>query len=225
MRLTPQTFLKDVETHVPTLLLDHGVYRHIRFRKPSDSWNLWFEIITWPGALVISGDMGTWTFARLADTTARPAIQDMFRFFRCGLSGGDLRINESYWAEKIQSESRFGGPHWKFSPSTFKANVLSSLDGYGLDEDERKRVTGELEEVFSVEDESTACRLLREFKCGDFRFQDSWEITGMAYTYHFRWCLFAIVWAIRQYDLLQSANAGKLQPESKGEESAKPREN
>ena len=123
-----------------------------------------------------------------------------------------------------QSESRFGGPHWKFSPSTFKANVLSSLDGYGLDEDERKRVTGELEEVFSVEDESTACRLLREFKCGDFRFQDSWEITGMAYTYHFRWCLFAIVWAIRQYDLLQSANAGKLQPELKGEENAKPRE-
>jgi hypothetical protein len=216
MRLTCETFLKDVETHILTLLLDQGVYRHIRFRKPSDSWNLWFEIVTWPGTLVIRGDMGTWAFAR---------IEDMFGFFRSGLSGGELRINESYWAEKIESESRFGGPHEKFSPSTFKANVLSSLDGYGLDEDERKRVTEELEEVFSVEDESTAYGLLQEFKCGDFQFQDSWEITGMAYTYHFRWCLFAIVWAIRQYDLLQSANAGQLQPESKGEESAKPKEN
>src|ERR1035438_10338294 len=68
----PESFLADVAEHAMAVMQDNGVYRHLRFRKPGSS-NMWFDLITWPGSLVISGDMGTWAFSR---------VEDMFAFFR-----------------------------------------------------------------------------------------------------------------------------------------------
>ena len=82
---------------LPSTNLGFG-YRHLLFRQPN-SGNMWFEIITWPDSLMIRGDMGSWSFSR---------VQDMFTFFR----SDQLKINPSYWTEKIDSESRFGGPSW-----------------------------------------------------------------------------------------------------------------
>jgi hypothetical protein len=184
--------LRDVANHKLTVRLDNGLYRHLVFRQSADS-NLWFEIITWPYNLTIHGDMGTWSFSR---------VEDMFTFFR----SDQLRINASYWHEKITSESRFGGPSKKFNPDTFEANVLSSLDGYGLSDHQKADVIEALkEDVFGEEDESTAWRALADFRYDGFTFSDSWEIAGDGYTYHFLWCLYAIVWAIQQYDVIKSA--------------------
>lgn len=187
-------FLCDVSGHKMTVRLNSGVYRHLHFRAAKDSWNMWFEVVTWPGSLAIHGDMGTWTFSRL---------DDMFDFFR----SSELKINASYWGEKIQAESRFGGPYKIFDSESFKANVLSSLDGYGLDECEVKDIAAALEdEVFAEEDEQCAYRALAEFKYeGGFQFSDYWEISGMGYSYHFLWCLYAIVWGIQQYDLVHAS--------------------
>jgi hypothetical protein len=72
--ITEEVFLKDVEKHEMKVLLDNGLYRHLRFAATGQySWNQWFEIITWPGKLAYSGDMGTYVFER---------IEDMFEFFR-----------------------------------------------------------------------------------------------------------------------------------------------
>lgn len=186
--ITAERFLLDVAKHTFTVLLDNGIYRHLHFRKPN-SWDMWFEIITWPDCLAIHGDMGTWTFAR---------VEDMFTFFR----SDKLKINASYWGEKIQSESRFGGPSQKFHPDIFKASALSHLDDHELSEaDFKAAIIGELEErVFCEEHESEAKAALADFKYKGFAFSDSWEISGHGYTYHFLWCLHAIVWAIQQYD-------------------------
>jgi hypothetical protein len=82
---TAEQFLKDVATHSMKVERDDGVYRHLKFRGPeSNSWNLWFDIITWPQCLVINGDMGSWTFAR---------VNDMFTFFRHG-QGDELVCQE-----------------------------------------------------------------------------------------------------------------------------------
>ncbi len=35
-------------------------------------------------------------------------------------------------------------------------------------------------------------------------FQDAWEVSFREYTYRFIWCCFALVWAIRKYDLAKS---------------------
>ena len=93
---TAEQFLRDVDHHNMSVMHESGVYRHLRFRQP-DTGNMWFDLVTWPGFLTISGDMGTWTFARLPD---------MFEFFR----DSKLRINCDYWAEKLQHGNHIGRP-------------------------------------------------------------------------------------------------------------------
>ena len=188
-------FLRDVASHGMTVKLDNGLYRHLLFRAATDSWCMWFEIVTWPGSLAIHGDMGTWEFSR---------TQDMFGFFR----NRELTINASYWHEKISSESRFGGPAKKFDAAVYRSSVISALDNYELTDPEKAEIVAALEEeVFQEEDESTARRALCDFKHHDFRFTDEWEINGQGYSYHFLWCLHAIVWAIQQYDAARSPAA------------------
>jgi hypothetical protein len=185
--MSAEQFLIDVSKHEMKVHLKDGLYRHLIYRNPQTG-NMWFEIVTWPGSLAIHGDMGTWTFSR---------VDDMFTFFR----SKELKINASYWHEKIQSESRFGGPAERFNADTFKANVLDSLDGYELEDPRKAEVIAALEEeVFGDEDESNARRCLANFEHDGFSFSDSWEIDGNGYTYHFLWCLHAIVWAIQRYD-------------------------
>lgn len=184
-------FLADIAAHQMTVYLDNDLYRHVTFRKPGDS-NMWFEILTWPMNLAVHGDMGTWTFSRIAD---------MFSFFR----SDSLRINASYWTEKIGSESRFGGPSKRFIDEVYEANVRSSLDGYSLSDADKSEVLEALKDGVFSDDETSARRAVSEFKCylsaGDtFEFSDPWEIDGEDYTYHYLWCLYAIVWGIQQYD-------------------------
>jgi hypothetical protein len=192
-QLTSEQFLKDVVAHTLTVKLDSGLYRHLSFRGPHGS-NMWFDLITWPGNLTIRGDMGTWIFAR---------IDDMFKFF-----GSDLeRVNPQYWAEKIESESRFGGPSKKFVPEVYRERVIAGLDDHGLEGAARTGVINALNEVLNEteECESELRRAVRQFEHEGFEFSDPWEIDGEDYTYHYLWCLHAIVWGIQQY------NAAKAQ--------------
>ncbi len=55
-------------------------------------------------------------------------------------------------------------------------------------------------EQFLKDVASSTRRMLAEFEHGDFKLSDTWEISGREYTFHFLWCLHAIVWAIQQYD-------------------------
>jgi len=199
----PNDFLKDVLNHSFTVKLDSGLYRHLGFRSKEDGWNMWFELVTWPGCLTIRGDMGTWTFSRL---------EDMFLFFR----DEKLRINESYWAEKLQ-HGTFGGRDGArvFSEDLFRERLLAQLtEYYGLEGERLKEVTEALrDEVLNRDNRYDLLMAARDFKCGDFQFDTCELPDGKEYAYHFVWCLYAIVWGIQQYDATktpQSANAGKL---------------
>lgn len=68
------------------ILQDDGVHRHVRFARPKTSIG-YFNLVTWPGHLSISGDVESFTFTR---------EHDMFDFF----GGRRSRINPHYWAEK-----------------------------------------------------------------------------------------------------------------------------
>ena len=69
---TEQRFLDDVKNHQISIIKDDGLHRFIRFKRP-DSTSYWFDLITWPEFLCISGDCGTYVFSR---------TEDMFKFFR-----------------------------------------------------------------------------------------------------------------------------------------------
>jgi hypothetical protein len=192
---TTESFPKDVEKHQMTVLLDQGVHRHIRFEKPGSS-NMWFALTTWPEYLTISGDMGTWSFSH---------VEDMFDFFRS--RPGQFYINPQYWEEKLQVGRYDGRSHARvFDPDKFKSEIFEQLSRhYDLEGDDLERVKLELEDEVFCDDQSETIRAAKEFyldlDSGE-RFElDSYELPdGEVYSYHFLWCLYAIVWGIQQWD-------------------------
>ncbi|HHQ6055214.1 hypothetical protein ACMGDF_06270 [Morganella morganii] len=83
------SFQNDTKLHEMTCIKSDGVHRHYHFSNPKYS-NYWFDIVTVPGYLFMTGDMGTWAFSR---------INDMIQFFNHD------RIDYGYWAEKLQMGS------------------------------------------------------------------------------------------------------------------------
>ena len=72
---TVARFQHDIATHQVVILRDDGVYRHIRFKRPT-TMCMHFDLVTWPGYLCYSGDMGCFVFSRLdapPAATARPS--------------------------------------------------------------------------------------------------------------------------------------------------------
>ena len=221
---TVERFLRDIAGHEMDVIRDDGVHRHIRFKHP-DSSNMLFDLITWPGYLCYTGDMGTYVFQR---------TQDMFAFFR---KNGCLdSIDHGYWAEKIQAADRVGVR--KFSHAKFQAMVRSWVD---ISEEDDKpdaedadavarhaaayaELRAEVEsEVVSADDNSTRCYdaatdfrhdgdAWQEFhgKGAEFVFSDRWDGFDYAtkeYTFRFLWCCYALAWGIQQYDTAKAAPA------------------
>src|SRR5690606_1795679 len=99
--------------HEMTVLLDDGLYRHLRFARP-DSYCMSFSLVTWPGYLAYSGDMGNFVFTRLPD---------MFAFFRGPLDS----MSRDYWAEKCVAADTSDGIR-RFSVELFQGAVKADYD-------------------------------------------------------------------------------------------------
>jgi hypothetical protein len=187
-----EVFLKDVANHEMVVIHDCGHYRHIRFQQPKNN-HLWFELVTWPGVLTIHGDMGTWAFSR---------IPDMFNFFR---SLEDLKINPSYWSEKLQSGPHGGHKTAKvYSDEVFERQLINRVKGMESEREE-ELLEAVREEILSREGEwariTAAFEFSHSFGRNDtFSFEGESIPDGREWSYHFIWCLYAIVWGIQQYD-------------------------
>ena len=185
---TQEEFLKHVEKHEMTVLQDSGIYRHLHFMAPKSS-NQWFAVTTWDDHLCVSGDMGCYVFSR---------VFDMFKFFR----EADV-INPYYWGQKLQSISRCEGFE-KFSFESFQEAIRDTFEEWEFDNDEQKAEV--LEDVkWRVlgcdSNEIRAYDAASDYKSAyGHEFTDFWEANNNEYTYHYLWCLRAIVWAIGQYD-------------------------
>ena len=114
-------FLDDVKNHEIIIINNSDLHRHIRFKEPTTT-NCYFDLITWPGHLCYTGDMGTYVFQRTTD---------MFAFFRQNYGRyHELKINPQYWAEKCISESRFGDGIKQYSRDKFEDAVKTEFRGY-----------------------------------------------------------------------------------------------
>lgn len=183
-------FKADTAKHQMTVLHNDGLYRHLRFAAPKpNSWIHWFEIVTWPGHLAITGDMESFSVKADADTFMHARIPDMFEFFR------GKGINPTYWAQKVS-----GGAGVKaFSRDEFISEVLDYIKDSatpGL----RDEVTEEIFGDQSIGCSRTAHAALYDFEHKGFRFDDTSELDFERFTPHYLWCCHAIVWGIRQYD-------------------------
>lgn len=184
-------FLRHVANHQMEIVRDEDLYRHLKFAEPG-AWHRWFEILTWPGRLCITGDMGTFVFTRLPD---------MFVFFRSTPQPDRpdaLRVNPSYWAEKSIAADRDGIKQW--STDKFKAKLSRWFEDQEISESLWHAIAQNvLARADDGEHEAMSAAINFEY---DDRpvFQDFWEVDCKEYTFTYLWCLYAIVWGIRQYD-------------------------
>jgi len=185
---TEELFNKAVEAHQMIVIRDEGLSRHLRFKKP-ETTDMYFDLITWRGHLCYTGDMGTYVFTR---------VDDMFKFFR-----GD-RINPGYWEEKcIASQTRMRGNGIKaFDVDTFNDTVREYIKNYWeldvVPEDLQAELDREV--LCHHENEYEAYQAAHNFSFKEYNFYDCEGLCGWIYTYHFIWCLRALVWGINQYD-------------------------
>jgi len=190
------------------------LYRNAIFSQEKNP-NLWFELITWPHVLTIHGDMGTWTFSR---------VENMFDFFRCAKES-QLRTNPSYWSEKLCGGVHGGSDQAKvWSEDLFRSDLMRRIkEDYGdfsgnkmkellmaVNEDILSRqgqwelVTAANEFSYEFEEDRDNRGYLERIeshrKARRFHLDSESIPDGMTYSYHFLWCLYAIVWGIRQWD-------------------------
>lgn len=187
-KITKELFHEEVKNHKLAIVKDDGLYRHLDCSK--GSFDQHFQIITWPGYLAITGDMGDFVFTR---------TDDMFAFFR----NYKRDINPGYWAEKCVAESTRENGIKEFSVEQFRENVLSHAR-LVLDLDEDSELPEDIEEeiapLLEAEDEWECVTAMRDFSSDKIDFTDFWEAPCTRGTWHYLWCLYAIVWAIAEYD-------------------------
>ncbi len=206
-------FERATAEHQMTVLHDDGVYRHLHFGKPGTG-NAHFNVVTYPGTLVYTGDMGDFVFQRL---------NDMFDFFRTDSGRGD-GINPGYWAEKLVAIDR--GGFKEFDHERFTRVVMEYLIGWIRDykdqtskEERRELWEAVVNDVINADSDRDGARkqiaahdfyhdvALESGEKYRFEFHDFWEHDLENYTFHFYWACYAIAWAVQQYDLANTPAA------------------
>lgn len=180
---TEAQFLRDVEKLQMTILRDDDLHRHIRF-KATGSMTYMFDLITWPGHLCYTGDMGTYVFARIAD---------MFQFFRTKpeSAASRLYINLGYWSEKVLAADKHGKIE-EYVPEIAQRRLLRHLRESVEDKARRREIYDAV--YLCLDNEHDAREALSE------HIDDTWEWDLSDYTVSFIWCCYALAWGIRQYD-------------------------
>lgn len=181
-------FQADTGRHEMTVLHDDGLYRHLRFMQPKPASSAyWFDLITWPGSLVVRGDVEGYMFTRLPD---------MFEFFR-----GEDGIHPDYWAEKLEHGRASAQT---YSEELFRQHIVEyTVQAIRYGDAPRGIGKAVREEILNSEflaDEAEARAVLQQFEFQGFEFEDAWKWNLRDYTRPFLWSCHAIVWGISQYD-------------------------
>lgn len=195
MTLTYDSFLSDVSGHTMQVLRDDGLYRHLRFRE-NDSFCMGFDLITWPGGLCYTGDMGTYVFER---------IDDMFAFFR---REDPAQADRYYWAQKCVSRDRDGVRQFSFERfmAVLDELLVEFVQAHELSSHDTEVLRDQVRDYILSERDYGDCQL-----CVAQASQFEWNghlvfpeihlgYNFEEFTRRFVWCCYAIPWGIAQYD-------------------------
>lgn len=181
-------FVDERADHEMDVIRDDGLYRHLRFRRP-DTITYWFDLLTWPGVLTVTGDCGTFVFSR---------IEDMFEFFASARG----EINPQYWAEKLRAPAPDAVRI--YSPDAYRARVGEWVDGVlegeGMEDDGSLRAAVDERLLGGMpHSRDDAIRRLYDFEHRGVRVYEPYDWRLDEWEYRFLWCCHAIVWGIKQY--------------------------
>lgn len=199
-----ERFAREVATHVMTVERNEGLDRRLTFRRPGTRC-MSFEIVTWPGILAYTGDMGSFMFTRLTD---------MFEFFR--LPQYPARLPDfGYWEEKCIAADRSDGTR-RFAPALFEQNVREWITRTcdELSPREARDLWRVVEEAVIRRADDGAQEAIRaacEFEWkGRHPLQDFWEMRCEEHTYRFTWACHAIAWGIQCFDSIGRPVVGEV---------------
>lgn len=191
-------FASETAGHELTVLHDDGLYRHLRIAAPGTGIWSW-ELITWPGYLTITGDIG-------AGFTFR-ADNDMAPWFLAS-----QRPNLRYWAEKL-----IGRHHRSaiaFDEDTLHDTAVSEINGWELSDTDREAATVQLDDAWDAAWQHTEHEyrgIIDEYvfeatitnrtviSGSEFRFPDSSEMAGESFTRPYLLACNAILHGLRLY--------------------------
>ena len=191
------SFRRDTRGHTLKVIHEGGPDGLVRYlRADRDGSSIYhFNIVTWPGYLSITGDMGSFTFAR---------TRDMFDFF------GEGRINPGYWSEKLQHPGGSREVAENFCADKFHAAIRDDLRGWIRDADRDAcrailPIARELldaypdsmhDAMYQIEDQTA---IWDREEHGDHPWTEFWDHNCQGYRYDFLWCCHAITWAVKRY--------------------------
>lgn len=190
-----ERFLDDVKNHTLTINLDQGIYRDLTISIPVCS-DYHYNITTRPGYLMITGDMGSFTFYRSTD---------MFNFFR---NKDDYRIKAQYWSEKLEAVCKRGGAT-SFDFDSVKSQLQDRLECFleYTDDDDSIEAAKEAVDYFCNYVEKYEWEYINYInnwdstEAGGLSLEDFWECKPEKFTHHYIWACYAIIHAIKLYDL------------------------
>lgn len=193
--LTTEQFLSDVKDFQMRIKMDNGVYRHVYFGNP-ETGNMSFSLVTWPGFLCMSGDMGEFVFERL---------EDMFQFFMADTEHRKAQAvwtNPGYWGEKLRAGS---SPKENFDRDTFVQSMIRSFrESFPPGEPGRWETWNELKDKLSWSDMDSleqALQLAYDFEDwkGDNIFHEPYEWAATVDNPRYIWACHAISWGVNMY--------------------------
>jgi len=172
---------KHLAKHDVKLLHGEGLYRHWRCAEPGTS-NRYFDIMTWPGSLCYTGDMGDYLFQRTNDMVAFMRDSAMsFGYAAEKCVANDGRLEE--WSEEIFHEA-LAERLQESSEYTVVRRGSKVTESVAEKIEEIKREYSNYQAQFDAEKSMYESGLW-----------DGCDVPGCkAYTYHFLWCLHAIKW-------------------------------
>lgn len=176
---------KDLAEHVITVKHSDGLYRHYRCQRPG-TWNMGFDIVTWPGSLCYTGDMGDYLFQRTDDMIAfmrRSCMSYSYAAEKCVAHDGRLKefreeLMEEILVERIKESADDGGTFRVMRQGSYRDESVA---------DAVEKIRRQYSEYNS---EFDATRAMYESGLWDGCDLPSCEV----YTFHFLWCLHAIKW-------------------------------
>lgn len=183
--IVKERIVNDLKDHAITILHQHGLYRHYRCQKPG-TWVLGFDVVTWPGSLCYTGDMGEYLYQRTDDMIAfmrGSAMSYSYVAEKCVAHDGRLkewseeRFREVL-AERLAESAEDGG---EFTVVRHGGSVKESV---------AEKIVEIEQEYGNYQSRHDAEKAMYESGLWDGADMPSCEV----WTVHFLWCLHALDW-------------------------------
>lgn len=184
-------FKRNTDGHQMTVLMENGLYRHLRFETPGKRGAYAFELITWPYNLVVKAG---WTFHFDIDATP-----DMFNLFRKTSFPGE--INPGYWSEKVRAgRDEIEGFDDDLFEQQVKQHVVDAIRSGDAPRGIGAEVTRDIFEWGDISHEAGARQELENFRYEGWNFGETQEWNFCDFTPGFLHSCHAIRHGIDLYD-------------------------